>query len=522
MKKTEKIQFLRRIAASLLAAMYVFAMSGCADKGGRVTSETEEISYGIDVAKYQGIIDWQRVAASGVDFAMVRLGYRAQSDGQIVEDPTARYNMQEASKAGIALGAYFFSTAVSAEEAMEEAAWAAELVSQYSITYPIAYDCEGYDDPDSRQFGMSMTERTDNALEFLETIEHLGYEGMFYASRNEIQDDAAWEVSRIQENYKVWVAQYPHNPNPAAEVSTYTGTHQMWQYSMEGSISGIDQFVDLNIAYFSYDGIEPPKNKTAPQEVEPDLAAFMDFQAVSEQVTAKEETRLRDIPSQGDDSTVLFVLNNGEIAARVGISSSGWSKLMYNGFECYAVSSYLTTDLDASAESADPSDPDGDGIKTQFEAVNELVTAKEVVNLRKLPSIEHEDADVLFELYNGDIATRVGVSSNGWSKLIYNGVTCYGVTSYMTKVDAEFIEEQAVDSDVGMEFEAVLEQVTTTKALNLRTLPSTERSDSKVVVKLEAGEVLTRTGVNEELEWSRVMYQGQTLYCVSWYLTETG
>ena len=128
-------------------------------------------------------------------------------------------------------------------------------------------------------------------------------------------------------------------------------------------------------------------------------------------------------------------------------------------------------------------------------------------------------AVVLFELYNGDIATRIGVSDNGWSKLEYNGVTCYGITSYMTKVDAAFVQ-QAADDDVGMDFEAVVQQVVTTKAVNLRTLPSTERSDSKVVVKLEAGETLTRIGINKELEWSQVIYQGQTLYCVSWYLTE--
>lgn len=522
MKERKNAFFLRRITAAmlaLLALLILLTLGGCKTAASRKTEETDETTFGIDVSKYQGTIDWQTVADSGVDFAMVRLGYRAMEDGVIKEDVNARYNLQEASKAGIALGAYFFSTAVTAEEAMEEAAWTAELVSQYAITYPIVYDSEGFHEPESRQYGLTKAERTDIALAFLETIEKLGYEGMFYASKNDMQFEAAWEVSRIEETYKIWVAQYPEAGYPAAGSSSYTGTHQMWQYSMTGSVPGIEQPVDLNVAYFGYDGIEPPKNSTPPAEAYPDVTALMGFREVSEQVTAKEETRLRNVPSQDEDSCVLFLLKNGETAQRIAISDNGWSKLIYNDEVCYAVSSYLTTDLNYDPEQAESAQPQEEEIKTQFTPVNELVTAKEVVNLRKLPSTEHEGAVVLFELYNGDIATRIGVSDNGWSKLEYNGVTCYGITSYMTKVDAAFVQ-QAADDDVGMDFEAVVQQVVTTKAVNLRTLPSTERSDSKVVVKLEAGETLTRIGINKELEWSQVIYQGQTLYCVSWYLTE--
>ena len=118
----------------------VLMLSGCSKRA----KETDEISTGIDVARYQGTIDWNRLATSRVDFAMVRLGYRSSSDGAIVEDSNARYNLQEAQKNDIMLGAYFFSTAVSEEEAVEEANWAADILDQYSITYPVAYDCEGY------------------------------------------------------------------------------------------------------------------------------------------------------------------------------------------------------------------------------------------------------------------------------------------------------------------------------------------------------------------------------------------
>ena len=153
----------------------------------RVTKETDAVTMGIDVARYQGTIDWQQVAEADVEFAFVRVGYRGMKDGQIKEDPNGRYNLQEAAKADIPLGVYFFSTAVSEEEAREEADWVAELIVGYPITYPVVYDCENFNDPDSRQYFMNKTERTDVALAFLEAIEKHGYEGMFYASKVDME-----------------------------------------------------------------------------------------------------------------------------------------------------------------------------------------------------------------------------------------------------------------------------------------------------------------------------------------------
>jgi len=420
--------FIPYLAAAVLAAVVLaFLLTGCG-KSKRVAKETEEITFGIDVAKYQGTIDWDAVAASGIDFAMIRLGYRAMADGMIVEDSNARYNLQEASRVGIPIGVYFFSTAVSGEEAMEEAAWVADMVSRYPITYPIVYDCEGYNEPDSRQYSLTVAERTDIALTFLETIEKLGYEGMFYASKNEMHNDAGWEVSRIEEDYKIWVAQYPEHPYPITPASSYTGKHQMWQYSMEGTISGISQPVDLDIAYFGYDGIEPAKNPGPPEEAFPDPTALMNFREVSETVTAKEETRLRSIPSQGEDSQILYLLKNGETAQRIAVSDSGWSRLLYQNTVCYAVSSYLTTDMYATPGQEE----DSDGIKTEFEPVNDRVTPKDAVNLRTLPSTEHPDVKVIVKLKHGEVVTRTGINRDlGWSRVEYNGQTLYCISSYL-------------------------------------------------------------------------------------------
>jgi len=513
----------------ILILMIGTFLGGCG-RHKRITKETETVTAGIDVARYQGTIEWQEVAQSGVDFAVVRVGYRGMKDGLIKEDPNGRYNLQEASAAGIPLGAYFFSTAVNEDEAREEAAWVAELISGYAITYPVVYDCENFNDPDSRQYFMTKSERTDVALAFLKAIEEFGYEGMFYASKVDMEQEKSWEISRIEEDYKIWVAQYPALPYPETTETSYSGVHHMWQYSMEGTVPGIRQPVDMNIAYFGYDGIEPPHSKETPETVGPDVEAMLDFEAVSDQVTAKQETNLRSIPSQDEDSEVLRTLMNGEVAQRVAVSNSGWSKLMIDGNVFYAVTSYLTTDLTYTAPKQESYLPSEQGIETQFVAVNKLVTAKKLVNLRKLPSVEREDAVVLYELEHGDVATCVGISDNGWSKLIYKGVSCYAVTSYLTEVtDASAVpaggtlateptDNFAEQMEIQTQFEFVEDKVTAKKAVNLRSLPSTEDPRCVVVAQLDNGVVIRRTGINRDLGWSRVDYNGQPLYCITSYL----
>ena len=525
----ERSRILRYMLLILILAGLLAAFSGC-KRYRRVTKETDAVTMGIDVARYQGTIDWQEVSQADVDFAIVRIGYRGMTDGKIKSDPNGRYNLQEAAKAGIPLGVYFFSTAVTEEEAEEEAAWVAEEISGYPITYPVVYDCENFNDPDSRQYELNKSQRTDIALAFLKAIEKKGYEAMFYASKGDMELEKSWEVSRIEKDYKIWVAQYPALPYPETKETSYSGLHHMWQYSMDGSVPGIRQPVDLNIAYFGYDGIEPAHSKKIPETVEVDVEAMLDFEDVSDQVTAKKETNLRNIPSQDTDSEVLRTLVNGEVAQRIAVSSNGWSKLVLDGKIYYAATNYLTSDLAYQAPPEEEYLPSEHGIQTQFVAVNQLVTAKKMVNLRKLPSVEHEDAVVLDELNNGEIATCVGISDNGWSKLIYKGVTCYAVTSYLTEVtDASAVpdggelatkptENIAEQIEIQTQFEFVDDKVTAKKAVNLRSLPSVDDPRCKIVAQLDNGVVIRRTGINHDVGWSRVDYNGQPLYCITSYL----
>ncbi len=394
--------------------------------------ETSETTLGIDVAKYQGTIDWAKAAATGIDFAMVRVGYRTQNSGEIVADTNARYNMQEATANGLKIGAYFFSTAITEEEAREEARWVADYISQYQITYPVAYNCEGFQNADNRQYSLTKTERTDCAIAFLNEIYGQGYTPMFYASKNEMTADADWETSRIEKNFKIWVSQYPGTPYPETQASSYAGVHDMWQFTNNGTVDGISKPVDINVAYFGYSSTVQAQDQTAPDQAEADVEALLNFREVEETVTSKDVTNLRDIPSQGEESLILAQLKNGETAKRTGISDSGWSRLEIDGQRYYAVSNYLTTDLSYKTPTAEPDD----GIATEFTKVNEQVTPKIEVNLRKLPSVTREDAAVVATVYAGDVFTRTGINTDyGWSRVEYQGQTLYCISSYLNKVE---------------------------------------------------------------------------------------
>lgn len=158
-----------------------------------------------------------------------------------------------------------------------------------------------------------------------------------------------------------------------------------------------------------------------------------------------------------------------------------------------------------------------------FSEVNETVTAKDATNLRNIPS-QGEDSQVMVTLYNGQTATRTGISDSGWSRVIYNSETYYAVSSYLTTdltppaTQTPEPEPQLEDNGIKTVFTECDEMVSPKMEVNLRTLPSITNPDSVVVVKLPYGSVVRRTGINTDVGWSRVEYEGQVLYCVSSYV----
>lgn len=393
-------------------------------------------SIGIDVSKWQGIIDFQKVRESGIDFVMVRVGYRTAKDGKIEADENAAYNLQKAGEAGLFLGAYFYSSAITVEEAREEADFVADFVAKYSITYPIAYDCEGHLDADSRNFYLLSKERTQIAIAFLDEIRARGYDAMFYASKGEMEGDAAWDVTQLEAHGQIWVAQYPEKPYPQTEKSSYGGLHVMWQYSDGGHVDGMKTGADVNLAYLKFDAAKAPKDPTPPEKAYPGTDSEMLFSACQERVTAKIQTNLRTWPGT-DIGEVVHTLENGEEAIRTGTSDKGWSRVEWQGQVLYAITSYLTTDFtDKQGDDDKTVNMDGIEVKTTFTDVNDYVTAKEVVNLRSLPSTTHESSRILGTLSAGEKLKRTGVNRElGWSRLEYNGITVYAITSYLENIE---------------------------------------------------------------------------------------
>lgn len=387
--------------------------------------ETDEITTGIDVSEFQGNIDWKAVADSGIDFAMIRVGYRGMKNGEIKEDACAKYNLQEASKNGLKIGAYFFSTAVTEEEAKEEAEWTKNLLSGYPVTYPVAYNCEGFQNPSSRQFELSVEERTKLADAFLKSIEEGSYTGMFYAAKNELDDNNLWNADDLSLNYRIWVAQYSDQTWPEKTKSDYTGDHVMWQYTNQGKLDGIKGAVDFNVAYFGYSQSQQAVDENGAEQVEANVEVGVNFTEVEEQVTAKDEVNLRSTMEQGSDDNIVGSMKNGETAVRTGVGNNGWSRIIYNGQTVYCVSNYLTTDLSY----VTPQETESE-FKTKFTDVSENVTAKEVTNLRNRPSVE-SPSEVIAELKNGEVIVRTGVSNEGWSRVEYNGQTLYCISSYL-------------------------------------------------------------------------------------------
>ncbi|MDE6620663.1 MAG: hypothetical protein K2K74_09305 [Lachnospiraceae bacterium] len=303
-------------------------------------NEVVQAALGIDVSRYQGAIDWDRVAASGVQFVMVRVGYRTQATGILNEDPYARYNLQEAQRVGLKVGAYFFSTAVNEAEAVEEAVFTANLLDKYKITFPVAYDCEGFRDAASRQYGLSREMRTALAVRFLDTIAARGYTPMFYASRNEMTDSKDWDMN-ILNRYKVWVAQYPSQPFPITPASSYAGAQAMWQYTRKAVIPGIAGEVDMNVSYFNYDGIAEAKDPTGAEPVSAENAANVQYLDVYEVVTATTTVNLRTVPSTDSPDTIVVPINAGDMIFRTGIGNNGWSRVVLNDQILYAYTAYL-------------------------------------------------------------------------------------------------------------------------------------------------------------------------------------
>ena len=208
---------------------------------GFLTYDGDAPSYvGVDVSSYQGEVDWERVAAAGVDFAVVRLGFRGYTEGGLYEDDRFRENLEGAMAAGLDVGVYFFSQAVTEEEAREEARFVLERLEGYDITYPVVFDWERQSASDSRTLETDGAAQTACAAAFCQAIEEAGYLPMVYFSPSKAYTELDL-VALVQ--WPFWLAHYTED----WQATTFRYHFAMWQYTSEGTVDGIATPVDLNL-----------------------------------------------------------------------------------------------------------------------------------------------------------------------------------------------------------------------------------------------------------------------------------
>ena len=208
-----------------------------------VVGGVSRVLKGIDVSVFQGNINWNAVKADGVDFAFIRLGYRGYTNGVIKLDTNFHQNIQGAQAAGVRVGVYFYSQAVSRSEAIEEANFCLDELSGYSLDLPVVFDLEGGANSSYRTYGMSTSTAVKMVSAFCDTIESGGYKSMYYSYAKFLAEHEGM-VAQL-EDYDLWMAMY-------YRVPFFPYNFKIWQYSSTGSVSGISGGVDMNMMFLDY------------------------------------------------------------------------------------------------------------------------------------------------------------------------------------------------------------------------------------------------------------------------------
>lgn len=247
----------------LALALALLGLSGCTDPGSekkppeipRNTRKAEDFttdakgrpSYpgallGIDVSSHQGEIDWERVKADGVDFAILRLGYRGNTEGGLILDDSFARNYVQARGAGLLVGVYFFSQAVSEAEAREEAAWVLRMLDGVTLELPVFFDWE--EAQKGRTGGKASSAVGAWALTFCQDVEAGGYRaGVYFSQRY------GYSIMHLEDltPYSFWIAEYQSSQSFGYQT-------EFWQFTGKGEVDGVGVIVDMDLMY-------PPEDK---------------------------------------------------------------------------------------------------------------------------------------------------------------------------------------------------------------------------------------------------------------------
>ncbi len=335
------------------------------------STKWSSVAYGIDVSSHNGFIDWKKVKNDGIDFAMIRCGYRGYETGKIIQDKQFEYNIQNAYKNGISVGVYFYSTAISEKEALQEAAWVCSMLKKQQqkgivISYPVAYDFEEfYNKKPSRAGNLSKSQLTKNTIAFLNYVASAGYNEMLYASKSAIT--SKWDYKQVS-GYDFWLAHY-------CKETTYKNDYAMWQYTSKGKVNGIKNYTDLNISYYVYS--------------EPSFA-----------VRPKETVSVYSGPNVS--SGEIGIVGTGGIYECKRTLVTGWSEIVFNGYIGYVKTDRLK--------------------KVAFEKADKTVSVPSGTKLYRLPV---KDDALLIETVKTDTTLKITGTYNTWYRAKYKDKEIY-------------------------------------------------------------------------------------------------
>lgn len=203
----------------------------------------KQVSYvGVDVSKNQDYIDFVKVKKAGIQFVMIRAGARGYGTGNLIVDEYFSDNLKRATDAGLAVGVYFYSQAVTEDEAVEEANLVLQNLGEYKISYPIAFEMELITNDTARTDGLRKADRTKIAKAFLKTIADKGYKTALYGNKEWLIKEV--DMSKLTA-YDVWLTQ-------PGDIPDYPYKFTMWQYDTKGTVDGISGYVNLNVSFVDY------------------------------------------------------------------------------------------------------------------------------------------------------------------------------------------------------------------------------------------------------------------------------
>lgn len=214
-------------------------------EGPFIRCSAAEAKTGVDVSSHQEEIDWAAVKAAGVEYAMIRVGWRGYGEGSLNIDLNAEANLRGALEAGLPVGVYFYSQATCVEEALEEAKLVLSFIKDWEITYPVVFDWE-WIGGDARTAQTDSRTVTDCTLAFCQAVEAAGYTPAFYFNQSMARD--TFRLRELQQ-FDFWLAQYN-------DAMTFDYDVAMWQYTCTGRVDGITTDVDINLCFKDYEGNE--------------------------------------------------------------------------------------------------------------------------------------------------------------------------------------------------------------------------------------------------------------------------